>query len=193
VIGKLTHSDSESSLGTFYDGGFTEAVLGYAFRPVTSDRMQALVKYTYFYNVPTTDQVTLKNIAAEFTQKSHVAAVDIDYDLTARLTVGGKYAYRLGQVSLDRETEQFFDNNANLYVLRADYEFRENWDLLVEGRVLGMRDIGERRSGVLVSVSRWVGEHFKVGLGYNFTDFSDDLTDLDYDHQGLFLNVTGTL
>jgi hypothetical protein len=56
-----------------------------------------------------------------------------------------------------------------------------------------MRDIGERRSGVLVSVSRWVGEHFKVGLGYNFTDFSDDLTDLDYDHQGLFLNVTGTL
>jgi hypothetical protein len=193
VIGKLNHSDSESSLGTFYDGGFTEAVLGYAFRPVTSDRMQALVKYTYFYNVPTTDQVTLKNIAAEFIQKSHVAAVDIDYDLTARLTVGGKYAYRLGQVSLDRETEQFFDNNANLYVLRADYEFRENWDLLVEGRVLGMRDIGERRSGVLVSVSRWVGEHFKVGLGYNFTDFSDDLTDLDYDHQGLFLNVTGTL
>jgi hypothetical protein len=137
--------------------------------------------------------VTLKSIAAEFIQKSHVAAVDIDYDLTTRLTVGGKYAYRLGQVSLDRETEQFFDNNANLYVLRADYEFRENWDLLVEGRVLGMRDIGERRSGVLVSASRWVGEHFKVGLGYNFTDFSDDLTDLDYDHQGLFLNVTGTL
>ena len=28
--------------------------------------------------------------------------------------------------------------------------------------------------------------------GYNFTDFSDDLTDLSYDHQGSFVNVIGT-
>ncbi len=34
-------------------------------------------------------------------------------------------------------------------------------------------------------VSRYLGEHFKVGVGYNFTDFSDDLTDLNYDSQGL--------
>ena len=33
VLGKLNHSTSESSLGAFYDGGFTEAVLGYAYRP----------------------------------------------------------------------------------------------------------------------------------------------------------------
>ena len=40
---------------------------------------------------------------------------------------------------------------------------------------------------------RYVGKHLKVGAGYNFTDFSDDLTDLSYDHQGAFLNVIGTL
>jgi hypothetical protein len=33
----------------------------------------------------------------------------------------------------------------------------------------------------------------KVGVGYNFTDFSDDLTDLSFDHRGAFLNVTGAL
>jgi hypothetical protein len=33
----------------------------------------------------------------------------------------------------------------------------------------------------------------KVGVGYNFTDFSDDLTDLGYDHRGVFLNIVGTL
>ena len=27
---------------------------------------------------------------------------------------------------------------------------------------------------------------------YNFTDFSDDLTDLSYDHQGAFVNLIGT-
>ena len=193
LLGKLNHSESESSLGAFYDGGFTEAVVGYALRPVYNDRLNTIVKYTYFYNVPTTEQISLQNIAAEFIQKSHVAAVDVTYDITPDLTIGGKYAYRLGQVSLDRESPEFFDNNANLYVLRGDYRFRENWEVLLETRLLDMPDLGERRAGALTTVSRYFGDHIKVGLGYNFTDFSDDLTDLNYDHQGLFLNVTGTL
>ena len=41
--------------------------------------------------------------------------------------------------------------------------------------------------------SRDVGDHVKMGLGYNFTEFSDDLTDLSFDHHGVFLNVTGFL
>ncbi|HEY5642044.1 MAG TPA: OmpA family protein [Woeseiaceae bacterium] len=193
LIGKFNHSDSESSLGAFYEGGFTEAVIGYGYRPIYNDRLNALVKYTYFFNVPTTDQVTLQNIAAEFIQKSHIASVDVSYDITPAITLGGKYAYRLGQVSLDRENQEFFDNNASLYVIRGDYRFRENWEVMVEGRVLDMSDLGERRMGALTTVSRYFGDNLKLGLGYNFTDFSDNLTDLSYDHQGLFLNLTGTL
>ena len=138
-------------------------------------------------------QVTLQNIAAEFIQKSHIDAVDVTYDLTPRLSIGGKYAYRLGQVSLDRVDPEFFDNNAHLYVLRGDYRFRENWEFMAEVRLLDMPDLNESRSGVLTTVSRYLGDHLKIGLGYNFTDFSDDLTDLSYDHQGVFLNVTGSL
>jgi flagellar motor protein MotB len=193
LVGKLNHSESESSLGTFYDGGYTEAVLGYAYRPVYNDRLNAMVKYTYFYNVPTTDQIGAQNVAAEFIQKSHIAAVDVSYDITPSITVGGKYAYRLGQVSLDRDNPTFFDNNANLYVLRGDYRFRENWEVLLEGRLLDMPDLGEYRTGALAVISRYFGDHLKIGLGYNLADFSDDLTDLNYDHQGLFLNVTGSM
>ena len=193
LLGKLNHSESESSLGTFYDGGYTEAVFGYAYRPVRYDRLNALVKYTYFYNVPTTEQISLQNIAAEFIQKSHIAAVDVTYDITPNITIGGKYAYRLGQISLDRESVEFFDNNASLYVIRGDYRFRKNWELLVEGRMLEMSDLNERRSGALAAVSRYLGDHLKIGLGYNFTDFSDDLTDLSYDHSGVFLNLTGSM
>ena len=189
----MNHSESESSLGTFYDGGFTEAVLGYAYRPVDNDRLNALVKYTYFYNVPT----TRSDYAAEhrrriYPEEPHRRGRP-DLRLTPNVTIGGKYAYRLGQVSLDRENPDFFDNNANLYVLRGDYRFRENWELLVEGRVLDMPDLNERRSGALAAVSRYVGDHLKVGIGYNFTDFSDDLTDLSFDHHGAFLNLTGSM
>ncbi len=193
LLGKLNHSDSTSSLGTFYDGGFTEAVLGYAYRPVTHDRLNTLVKYTYFYNMPTTEQVSTQNVTSDFLQKSQIAAIDVTYDLTRSFSIGGKYAYRLSQVSLDREDPQFFDNNASLYVLRGDYRFRDNWEMLVEARMLDMSDLNETRAGALAMVSRYLGKHLKLGLGYNFTDFSDDLTDLSYDHSGAFLSVTGTL
>ena len=193
LFGKLNYADSESSNGAFFDGGYTEAVFGYALRPVSNDRFNAMAKYTYFYNVPTTGQVGGQNVASEFIQKSHVAAVDMTYDFTSRLTLGAKYAYRLGQVSLDRVDPEFFENNASLYVLRADYRFRENWEVLVETRLLDMPDLDESKAGALAAVSRYFGDHVKLGLGYNFTDFSDDLTDLSFDHQGLFLNVTGTL
>ncbi|HUG03682.1 MAG TPA: OmpA family protein [Steroidobacteraceae bacterium] len=193
VVGKLNHSFSDSSLGEFYQGGYTEAVVGYAYRPVRHDRLNALAKYTYFYNVPTTDQVAMQDTAAEFIQKSHIAALDLTYDLTANWSIGGKYAYRLGSVSLDRDDPQFFDNTAHLMVLRADWQFRKGWEGLAEVRTLELPDVSERRSGALVAVYRYFGDHVKIGAGYNFTDFSDDLTDLSYDHQGAFINLIGTM
>jgi hypothetical protein len=193
LIGKLNHAVSDSTQGDFYDGGYTEAVVGYAYRPVRNDRLNALAKYTYFFNVPTTDQVTLQDTAAEFIQKSHVASVDLGYDLTAAWSIGGKYAYRLGEISLDRENREYFDNSAQLVILRTDLRIREVWEGLVEARTLDLPDIDQSRSGALVAVYRYLGDHFKVGAGYNFTDFSDDLTDLSYDHQGFFLNLIGTM
>jgi flagellar motor protein MotB len=193
VIGKFNHAVSESSLGEFYDGGYTEAVVGYAYRPVNNDRLNALTKYTYFYNMPTTDQVTGQAIAAEFVQKSHVAALDLSYDLTERWTIGGKYAYRLGKMSLERESPEFFDNTAHLVLLRADWRFLEGWEGMLEARALELPDLDEKRSGALIAVYRYLGKHFKVGVGYNFTDFSEDLTDLSYEHQGAFLNMIGVM
>ena len=188
-IGKLDHSISDSSLGDFYAGGYTEAVAGYAYRPVRHERLSALTKYTYFYNVPTTDQVTLQNTLAEFIQKSHIAALDLSYDLTTNWSIGGKYAYRMGEVSLDRNLREFFDNAAQLALLRADWRFRKGWESRAEVRMLDLRDVSQRRRGALAAIYRYVGKNAKVGAGYNFTGFSDDLTDLGYNHHGVFLNI----
>ena len=134
----------------------------------------------------------LQNTPVLFLQKSHIAAVDVTYDVSENWSIGGKYAYRLGQVSLDRQNPVFFDNAAHLAVLRADWRFRKGWESLVEARMLQLPDVEQRRIGALVAVYRYFGEHLKAGAGYNFTDFSDDLTDLSYDHQGAFVNLIGT-
>jgi len=189
MLGKLDHSVSDSSLGGFYGGGYTEAVVGYAYRPVQHDRLSALAKYTYFYNIPSTDQVTMQNTAVEFLQKSHIAALDLTYDLTTNWSIGGKYAYRLGQASLDRVQLNFFQNAAQLAVLRLDRRFRKNWESMAEVRMLDLPDIRQRRRGGLAAIYRSFGKHMKAGVGYNFTDFSDDLTDLKYNHKGVFANL----
>ena len=192
LLAKFNHAISDSSQGDVFDGGFTEVVAGFAYRPVAHDRFNALAKYTYFYNMPSSDQVGQDGTSAQFLQKSHIAALDLSYDVTDRWTLGTKYAYRLSQVSLDRDDPDFFDNDAHLFILRSDYRFLRNWESSVEGRILELPDLDERRAGALVTVYRYFGDHFKVGLGYNFTDFSEDLTDLSYDHHGIFLNVVGT-
>ena len=193
LVAKFNHSFSDSSLGDFFDGGYTEAVVGFAYRPVFHDRLHALAKYTYLYNMPTTDQVGQQNVPVEFIQKSHVVALDLTYDLTKSFSVGTKYAYRLGQASLDRQNPDFFDNDAHLFILRGDWRFMKNWEGSVEGRMLDLPQQNERRAGALFTFYRYLGDNFKVGVGYNFTDFSEDLTDLSYDHHGLFFNLVGTM
>ncbi len=189
LLGKFNHSESESSLGQDYGGDYTEAVVGYAYRPVNHDRLNALLKYTYFYNLPTSDQASGSD--AGVIQRSHIGSVDVMYDLTERLTVGGKFAYRLSQVAQDRENPEYFDSNARLYVLRADWHFLHRWDVLLEARQLDLPDADDRRTGALVGLYRHLGRHIKLGVGYNFSDFSDDLTQMNYEHQGFFVNLIG--
>jgi flagellar motor protein MotB len=193
LVGKLDHSFSDSSQGQFYDGGYTEAVIGYAYRPVLHDRFNALAKYTFFYNVPTTDQVTPRGEAAQFIQKSHIGSVDLTYDLTDNWSIGAKYAYRIGMLSLEREQPKFFDNKAQLMIVRVDWRLGEDWEGLAEGRMLDLLDLDEQRAGALVGIYRYLGEHIKAGVGYNFTDFSEDLSDLSFNHQGVFINVIGSM
>ncbi len=193
LIGKFNYATSESSMGDVYNGDYTEAVLGYAYRSVNNDRLNALIKYTYFYNVPATDQVTGANTVSDFVQRSHIVSMDAMYDLTPQWTVGCKYAFRYGQVAADRENPEFFDSRAHLFVLRVDWHFLFRWDALLEGRMLDLPDAQDSRSGALVGIYRHLGNHLKMGIGYNFTDFSDDLTQLDYRHQGVFINLVGKI
>jgi len=192
-IGKFNYSQSKSSLGEFYDGTYTEAVFGYGYRPVANDRVNTLLKYTYFYNLPSTGQVTVANTAVAFVQKSHIFSVDTLYDLTSSWTIGGKYAYKLGQVSLDRVNPEFFDSRAQLYIARLDWHFVRLWDLTYEARLLALPDAQDSRSGVLVAIYRHLDSYMKLGAGYNFTNFSDDLTDLSYTHNGIFINLIGKI
>lgn len=80
-----------------------------------------------------------------------------------------------------------------MLVLRADWHFVKEWDAVAELRKLRATEAQDARAGMLLGVYRHVDKYVKVGVGYNFTRYSDDLTDLSYRSKGWFLNVVGTM
>lgn len=182
---------SDSDKGDMADADFIEAIVGYAYRPVENDRWNGLFEYKYLADQAPADQFTANEQQNEFQQRSHVLAVDAIYDLTERWTVGGKYAIRIGEIRAGRGEGDWFSSTAQLGIARLDWHVVKHWDALLEARVLDVREAEDTRSGALVGIYRHFGDHVKAGVGYNFTDFSDDLTDLNYDSKGYFINVIG--
>lgn len=194
LLGKLNFSMSDADGGEFFDADYAEAVTGMAWRPVANDRFNALFKYTWFYELPSPGQLAARSDRlADYAQESHVLSADTIYDVVPWLSVGAKYGLRIGRLKDARVDGRWFDSRAQLIVLRADLHLVKEWDAVVEGRTLSASEADDRRSGALVAVYRHVGERFKVGVGYNFTDYSDDLTDVSYRSRGWFLNLLGEM
>jgi outer membrane protein OmpA-like peptidoglycan-associated protein len=192
LFAKANFSFSKNSNSTFFDGDFVEMVAGGAYRPVNNDRLNALIKYTYFQDTPTAGQLTASNLVSDYSQRSHVVSADVIYDLLPYLSLGGKVGYRCGLLKPNKIAGGWFTSQALLGVARADLHIIRKWDLVGELRTLIATEAKDQRSGALAAVYYHVAKSMKVGVGYNFTDFSDDLTDLSYHSNGWFFNVMAT-
>ena len=191
AISEAENSDGSSSDALNSD--YSEALLGFAYRPVDNDKLNALVTYNYLYDLAPAEQFSSSGTQNTNQQRSHVVAFDVNYDISTRWTIGGKYAHKKGEVRAGRENGPWFESTTDLYVARVDWHVVRNWDFLLEARMLSVKENQDKRKGFLTAIHRHFGQHFKVGIGYNFTDFTDDLTDLDYEAKGLFLNIVGKL
>lgn len=190
-------ADAQSSETLFRDTDYMEASIGYAYRPVDNDRLNALFRYTWLYDMPGNNQLVSGATGDLFApaQRSHILSVDVDYDLLPWLTIGAKYGFRYGEVKnrINDGSGNFEENwqvsSAHLGILRTDIHVVKNWDVLLEGRVMHMPEAQTTDLGALAAVYRHLGDNFKVGVGYNFGRFSDDMRDLTFNDRGAFVNV----
>ena len=191
VLGHVDALISRSDQTDILDGDYVEASIAATYRPIDHDKLNLLFKYTYLYDLPGAQQVNADGNILGPAQKSHILSADATYDINEWLSVGAKYGFRTGVVSTTRAAEDFEKSSVHLGILRADVAIVKNWDLLVEGRVLHAVESKQTNYGFLAAAYRHIGDNMKVGVGYNFGRFSDDLTDLTYDDKGVFLNVIG--
>ena len=165
--------------------------MGYAYRPIESDRLNALFKYTFLYDLPGVDQVTVNGTTNGPSQLSNILSADVTYDLNKMVTVGAKYGVRIGETKDRSGVGGWHASSTHLGIIRADLNVIGKWDALLEGRVMWNPQTSSTDLGLLAAIYYDIGENFKVGIGYNFGSFSDDLRDLTYDDHGIFFNAVG--
>lgn len=178
------------------DHKYYELGLGFAYRPIFNDRLNVISQWNYLHDVVGSGAI---NSATSFSEKAHVFSVEAIYDLSQRMNVAGKYAIRKDEVRLSSGGD-WFNNTLNLYAVRVNYEVIYQWDLFAEYHWLENREDSEVKHGAIVGIYRDITENLQIGAGYNFSDFSDDLTDmdyvdggvdLDYKSEGWFINFIG--
>lgn len=190
-VGRFNMAQADNEGPSVRAAEFTEAMAGFAYRPVNNEKLNMLARFTYFQDLGPAGQLTGSGQTQNPKQTSKIASVDMNYDLTNKLTMGVKYGYRQGKVSLGRDSDQFVSSNAHLAVIRADYNVMKKWDLMAEGRMLWVTKADDQRLGALGAIYRHLGNNVKLGVGYSLSDFSDDLTDQSYTSHGPFLNLLG--
>ncbi len=187
IAARLNYADTDDAVVPEAGARFIEGNVGFAYRPWNSDRWGVFGRYSYLYDLATMGQVG----GAEYDQKTQVISLEGVYRIAHAWEVAGKLARREGEVRYGRGSGAWFDSAATFGAAQLRYDLRQKWHALAEYRWLTVTD-GGTRSGWMLGLDRDITRNLRLGVGYNFTRFSDDLTDFDYDHRGWFINFVGS-
>ncbi|MDR7067350.1 hypothetical protein J2X02_000167 [Pseudoxanthomonas japonensis] len=186
IAARLNYADTDDKLNPQQGAKFIESNVGFAYRPWNSQRWGVFGRYTYLYDLASMGQLG----GAKYDQRSQIVSLEGVYKHDQHWEFAGKLIRREGEVRMGRGTGVWLDSATTFAAVQARYELRTKWHALGEYRWLDVKD-GGARHGFLAGVDRDLNAHFRLGAGYNFTRFSDDMTDFDYDHRGWFVNMTG--
>ena len=189
LVGKADYSKAIEKSTEFIDARFAEVDFGLAYRPVDHNRLNFLAMASYVYDVDPRNQMG----GLYVDEKGSVLSLEGLYQLTPRLRVGGKFAMKRSAIRLDRDQDDFINATTSLWIARARYHMIWKLDALFEYRQLKIDELGDQKQGALLGIDVQLGPNMGVGVGYNFTDFNDRLTTLDYESKGWFLNLNGRL
>ncbi len=172
---------------------FMELSSGFAYRPVDNDRLNMLGRYTFLRNLGNDYQFNPDTLykGIETYETSHIVALDLGYDLNKYLGLVEKVAYKNAIAGSSVSNEAIL--HTILLAHRFNFHVTRKWDVALEYRVLFQADAAETlKHGALAEVDREIYDYARLGIGYNFTDFSDDLRKIaNYNSHGPFVRLTG--
>src|SRR5262249_5342569 len=141
---------------------------------------------TYKENQGPSGQVTDSGIERN---RMQVIAAQAVYDVDDNWQLAEKFAYRIN----DEKVTGFEFNRTHTWLMihRINYHIDRNWTLGGEYRRLTQQEAQDSKQGFLLEATRNINDNTQLAIGWNFTQFSDDMTNLSYTSQGPYLRMTG--
>jgi hypothetical protein len=195
------HSSSDTTLftnldwseGTNLDTGLVDLRnnrfdLGFSYRPVSSDQFNMIAKYSWLDNQQPANQVGITGLEQE---QAQVIAMDLLYDLDAEWNISSRLALRRGK---EKITDMPWANrHLWLVASRLGYRFRPDSQVNLEYRYLGDVEAKDHKAGTVLEFVERFNDDVEAAIGLNRAGFSDDLGDLDYARDGVYLRISGIL
>ncbi|OEF30233.1 hypothetical protein A1QC_00040 [Vibrio rumoiensis 1S-45] len=191
LYGKFNYSISTDQTIDETVERFIESGLGMAYRPIYNDDLNLLARYTYLVDYDATDRDVDYN-----DEESHIVETEAIYAWNAHIDIGAKFAYKHKHENYERESGSDFLVKNKIYLtgLSASYKVMKDWDVTGEYHWKVDSYYDQVEQGTVLSLNKHLGDNFKIGVGYNFSKFTDDLVyEDDYDAKGFFVNVIGKL
>ncbi|MFH0753506.1 MAG: hypothetical protein V2A70_02955 [Candidatus Omnitrophota bacterium] len=188
VNGKFSYSTTLNMDTKKAEAGYKEIVMGAAYRPITMDRLNVFGQYTYKENKGPASQDTVTDVEAT---KMHVVTAGAAFEINEKWELVEKLAMRIMQEKVTGF--EFAKTHTWLLINRVNYTLNRDWKIGAEYRILKVQEAQDQKSGVLLEAVHGMNDNMELGIGWNFTQFVDDLTDLDYTVQGPFIRMTGKL
>ncbi len=171
---------------------FVECSTGFAYRPIKNDKLNLLARYTYLKDLGADQQYNNNSFGGyQFDQSAHILATDVAYDVNRYFGLVEKLAFK--HSSANTSVGDTVDVNQFLTANRVNFHVTRKWDLALEYRILMQASaLDTFKQGALVEVDREFYEYVRLGVGYNFSDFSDDLRNANnFKSHGPFVRMTG--
>ena len=170
-----------------------ELGVGAALRPVAWDILNVLIKYTRLLEMR---PISLTDDLAQWRTYDIFSIIPI-LELPWRLQLVEKFVYKRVAQQLDLLPGTTLDTTVEtlLWINRLNFHLTGRLDAGVEYRLMKMifsDQGGQLKHGALVELGYWIHQYIRLGVGYNFTSFTDnEFADQDRDAKGFFFRVVG--
>ncbi len=163
-----------------------ERTIGFAYRPVGHDRVNALARYSHLFDMR-------PGALAEMDRdekRMDVVSVELVAEVHPRIEWFGKGAARIKNEKIEDRPD--VTTHTYLGIQRINLGLWRELGLGVEYRVLHQEEAKDYRKGWLNEATWSLLKNFRLGMGYNFTDFSDNEYSMDdYSVRGWFMRLQG--
>ncbi len=185
LIGLYRYSVSDNQTTGLDEAGFEEATLGLAYRPTKNDIFNALGRGTHLTDRRPTGTGNTDYLDTVL----DTISLEWSLQLTRTLEWVEKNALRWKEESSATDD---FNSRSWLSLHRLNYLFTKSIDTGLEYRRLTESSASGERVGWLSELGWRPKKQVRLGVGYNFTDFSDDERSLNnYSVQGWFVRIQG--